>query len=75
LRRVRGQVLPDWAREFDCTSWAQLLLKYVLAEPTVTCVIPATRNPEHMEDNLGAGFGRLADREQCQRIRALWDAV
>ena len=75
LRRVRGQVLPDWAREFDCTSWARLLLKYVLAEPTVTCVIPATRNPEHMEDNIGAGFGRLPDREQCQRIRALWDAV
>jgi diketogulonate reductase-like aldo/keto reductase len=75
LRQVRGQVLPDWAREFDCTSWAQLFLKYVLAEPTVTCVIPATRNPEHMEDNLGAGFGRLPDQEQCQRIRALWDAV
>lgn len=75
LRRVRGQVLPDWAQEFDCTSWAQLLLKYVLAEPAVTCVIPATRNPEHMEDDLGAGFGRLPDREQCQRIRALWDAV
>ena len=62
LRRVRGQVLPDWAREFDCASWAQLLLKYVLAEPAVTCVIPATRNPEHMRENLGAGFGQLPDQ-------------
>jgi diketogulonate reductase-like aldo/keto reductase len=75
LRRVRGQVLPDWAHEFDCTNWAQLLLKYVLAEPTVTCVIPATRNPEHMQENLGAGLGQLPDEKQRQRIRALWDAV
>ena len=75
LRQVRGQVLPDWAREFDCTSWAQLLLKYVVAEPAVTCVIPATRDPGHMRDNLAAGFGRLPDREQRQRIRVLWDAV
>jgi diketogulonate reductase-like aldo/keto reductase len=75
IRRVRGHAFPEWAQEFDCTSWAQVLLKYVLAEPAVTCVIPATGNPEHMRENLAAGFGRLPDREQCQRIRALWDAV
>jgi len=75
LRRVRGQVLPDWVQEFDCTSWAQLLLKYVLAEPTVTCVIPATRNPEHMRENLGTGLGQLPDQKQQQGIRALWDAI
>jgi diketogulonate reductase-like aldo/keto reductase len=74
LRRVRGRPLPDWAGEFDCTSWAQVFLKYVLAEPAVTCVIPATGNPEHLQDNLAAGFGRLPDPRQRQLIRELWDA-
>jgi diketogulonate reductase-like aldo/keto reductase len=75
VQRLRGHSLPEWAAEFDCASWAQLLLKYILAEPAVTCVIPATRNPDHMTDNLAAGFGRLPDAEQRQRIRALWDAL
>src|SRR5690348_1667552 len=57
--RVRGRALPEWAAEFDCTSWAQLFLKYILAEPAVTCVIPATGNPQHMADDIKAGFGRL----------------
>jgi diketogulonate reductase-like aldo/keto reductase len=73
LRYVRRRALPDWAREFDCASWAQLFLKYILAEPAVTCVIPATGNPEHMRDDLGAGFGRLPDVRQRQQIRRLWD--
>lgn len=75
LRRVGGRPLPDWAGEFDCASWAQLLLKYVLAEPAVTCVIPATRDPEHMTDNLAAGRGRLPDEGERRRLRALWDAL
>ena len=75
FRRVRGRYLPDWAQEFDCASWAQLFLKYVLAEPAVTCVIPATGNPEHMKDNLAAGFGRLPDARQRQQIRELWDGL
>ena len=75
VRRVSGKPLPEWARDFDCESWAQLLLKYVVAEPAVTCVIPATRNPEHMADNLAAGFGRLPDAEQRRHIRALWDGL
>jgi diketogulonate reductase-like aldo/keto reductase len=74
FRRVRGRPLPDWVSDFDCTSWAQLFLKYVLAEPTVTCVIPATGNPEHLKDNLAARFGRLPDPRQRQQIRELWDA-
>jgi diketogulonate reductase-like aldo/keto reductase len=75
LRRVHGRPLPQWAGELDCASWAQLLLKYVLAEPAVTCVIPATRDPEHMADNIAAGFGRLPDADQRRRIRALWDML
>ena len=75
FRRVRGRGLPDWAREFDCASWAQLFLKYLIGDPAVTCVIPATGNPEHMEDDLKAGFGRLPDAAQRQRIRQFWDTL
>jgi diketogulonate reductase-like aldo/keto reductase len=74
FRRVRGRVLPDWAAEFDCASWAQLFLKYILGEPAVTCVIPATGSPANMKDNLAAGFGRLPDTRQRRQIRALWEA-
>ena len=74
FRRIRGQALPDWTREFYCASWAQLFLKYILAEPAVTCVIPATNNPEHMKEDLGAWFGRLPNPQQRHKIRELWDA-
>jgi diketogulonate reductase-like aldo/keto reductase len=75
FQRVRGRPLPEWAAEFDCTSWAQLFLKYVIAEPAVTCVIPATGSPEHMADDLKAGFGRLPDARQREQIRRLWDSL
>jgi aryl-alcohol dehydrogenase-like predicted oxidoreductase len=52
-----------------------LFLKYILAEPAVTAVIPATANSEHMADDLKAGFGRLPDPQQRQKIRQLWDAL
>jgi diketogulonate reductase-like aldo/keto reductase len=74
FRRVRRRPLLDWAGEFDCASWAQLFLKYILAEPAVTCMIPATGNSQHMKDDLAAGFGRLPDARQRQQIRQLWDA-
>ncbi|MGE0579208.1 aldo/keto reductase, partial [Reyranella sp.] len=57
LRKLLGRKLPAWAGEIDCTSWAQLLLKFVLANPAVTCVIPGTGKPEHMRDNVQAGLG------------------
>ena len=75
FRRVRGRALPEWAGEFDCASWAQLFLKYIIAEPAVTCAIPATSNPKHMEDDLKAGIGRLPDARQRQQIRQLWDGL
>jgi len=75
FRSVRGKAPPGWAADFDCASWAQLFLKYLIAEPAVTCVIPATNKPDHMADNLKAGFGRLPDAKQRQQIRALWDAL
>ena len=75
FRRVRGRALPEWAAEFDCASWAQLFLKYIFAEPAVTCAIPATSSPAHMADDLKGGIGRLPDANQRQQIRQLWDAL
>ena len=72
--RVRGRAVPAWAADFDCQSWAQLFLKWILAHPAVTCVIPATSRPEHLEDNMKAGVGRLPDAAARERIAALLDA-
>ncbi len=69
FRRVKGKPLPPWATDFDCHSWAQFSLKYILAHPAVTCVIPATSNPDHLVDNMGAGLGRLPDEHTRQRMR------
>jgi aryl-alcohol dehydrogenase-like predicted oxidoreductase len=74
LRRLGNRPLPDWAGEMDCTSWAQILLKFVLAHPAVTCVIPGTGNPAHMADNCRAGSGMLPDVALRKRIIADWEA-
>jgi len=66
--RARQKPLPDWAAEFDCHSWAQFLLKWIVAHPAVTCAIPATSNARHLEDNMNAGVGRLPDAQQRQRM-------
>jgi aryl-alcohol dehydrogenase-like predicted oxidoreductase len=68
LSQVKGKPLPGWATEIDASSWAQLLLKFILAEPAVTTVIPATSNPRYMADNIMAGQGRLPDERQRQLI-------
>ena len=68
FRRVRSKPLPEWATEFDCHSWAQFLLKWIIAHPAVTCAIPATNSPEHWRDDLGAGAGRLPDEKMRQRM-------
>ena len=69
--RVSGRTLPAWAADFDCATWAQFSLKYILAHPAVTCVLTETTNPEHMADNVGAGFGRLPDEATKRRMREL----
>lgn len=71
FRRVRGRELPPWAAEAGIGSWAQMFLKYILAHPAVTCVIPATADPEHLEDDLAAGRGPLPDEALRRRIAAL----
>jgi diketogulonate reductase-like aldo/keto reductase len=70
LRRLSGKPLPSWAGEIDCASWAQILLKFVIAHPAITCAIPATSNPEHMKDDMKAGFGRLPDEAMRAKILA-----
>jgi diketogulonate reductase-like aldo/keto reductase len=71
FQRVRGQTLPGWAAEFDCESWAQFFLKWILAHPAVTCVIPGTSRPQHLVDNVRAGLGRLPDPATRDRMAAL----
>ena len=66
--RVRGQALPPWAAEIDCESWAQFFLKFIVAHPSVTCVIPATAKPRHMQDNVAAGRGRMPDGAMRERM-------
>jgi diketogulonate reductase-like aldo/keto reductase len=68
--RVRGKPLPAWAADIDCTSWAQVFLKFIVSHPAVTCVIPATARPEHMADNVKAGFGRMPDDKMRERMAA-----
>jgi diketogulonate reductase-like aldo/keto reductase len=63
---VRDRELPGWAADFDCESWAQFSLKFILSHPAVTCVLTETANPEHLVDNLGAGMGRLPDEATRQ---------
>jgi diketogulonate reductase-like aldo/keto reductase len=67
FEQVEGRPLPPWAADVGCTSWGQLFLKYVIANPAVTCVIPATGKVKHLQDNLAAGRGRLPDA----KLRAL----
>ena len=60
---VKGKKLPSWAVDYDITSWAQYFLKYIIAHPAVTCVIPGTSDPLHLIDNMNAGFGNLPDEK------------
>jgi len=68
LRGVSSRPLPAWAAEIDCTSWSQLLLKFVVSHPAITCAIPGTGNPDHMADNACAGAGRMPDEAMRARI-------
>src|SRR5438094_1916827 len=70
FQRVRAQAVPSWAAEFDCESWAQFFLKWILADPAVTCAIPGTSRPQHLVDNLRAAAGRLPDAAMRDRMAA-----
>ncbi len=75
FQRVQDRPLPDWAAEFDCTAWSQFFLKYIVSHPAVTCAIPATSNPEHLRENMGAAVGRLPDDATRRRMESLIDSL
>lgn len=68
FQRVRGKALPAWAPELGVTSWGQLALKFIAAQPAVTCIIPATDKSAHLQDNLAGGRGPLPDARQREAI-------
>ncbi len=65
---VKGKPLPGWAREIACANWAQVFLKFVISHPAVTCAIPATSNPAHMRENIGALRGPMPDAALRRRM-------
>lgn len=73
--RVRGKPLPPWAAEIGAASWAQFFLKWILGHPAVTCAIPGTGRPDHMADNLAAGFGALPDEPMRRRMLSYLESV
>jgi aryl-alcohol dehydrogenase-like predicted oxidoreductase len=75
FRAVGDRPLPDWAAEFDCVSWGQFFLKYIISHPAITCAIPGTRQERHVIDNLGAAVGRLPDGELRRRQEEFFDAI
>ena len=70
IRTLMRHPLPAWAAEIDCANWAQLLLKFIVSHPTVTCVIPATSSVAHVRENVAAGYGRLPDESMRRRLIA-----
>jgi diketogulonate reductase-like aldo/keto reductase len=73
--KVKGKPLPAWAAEYDCQSWGQYFLKFVISHPAVTCSIPATSKVHHIVDNMAAGFGRLPDAEMRKRMIRQFESV
>ena len=74
FRTSRGKPVPPWMREAGCETWSQVLLKFAIAHPAVTCVISGTGNPEHMDENCRAGLGPVLDDSLCKRLVAFWDS-
>ena len=75
FRRVKGKALPPWAAELGIASWAQYFLKWIVSHRAVTCAIPGTGNPKHMQDNLGAGAGKLPDEKERRKMTEFFDAA
>jgi diketogulonate reductase-like aldo/keto reductase len=75
FQHVRGKSLPSWAQEFNCTSWGQYFLKFVVSHPAVTCTIPATSKVKHMQDNMQAGRGRLPTAKQRKQMVSYFESL
>lgn len=75
FKTVKGKKLPDWAEDYDIKSWGQFFLKYIISHPAVTCVIPGTSNPEHLVENMGAGFGNLPDEKARAEMVSYFEKI
>lgn len=75
FRKVKGAELPDWSAELGCRTWGQYFLKFIVGNPAVTCVIPATSKVHHMKDNMDAGFGLLPDAAMRRRMIEHYDSL
>ncbi len=75
FKAVQGKKLPSWASEFDCHSWPQFFLKYIVSHPSVTCAIPGMAKAEYVVDNVGAARGRLPDAAMRKRMEQFIDGV
>ncbi|MBB5285226.1 diketogulonate reductase-like aldo/keto reductase [Rhabdobacter roseus] len=75
FQKVKNKPLPAWASDYGIQSWGQFFLKYILAHPAVTCVIPGTSNPKHVVDNLGAGYGAMPDEAGRKKMVAHFEAL
>ncbi len=75
FEKVRSKPLPDWAADYDCRSWAQFFLKWIVANPAITCVIPATNKPHHLKDNMQGGVGRMPDAKTRRRMTKLMSSL
>jgi aryl-alcohol dehydrogenase-like predicted oxidoreductase len=75
FQAVQGRELPPWASSFDCASWAQFFLKYIVSLPAVTCCVPGTAKVEYLLDNLGAAQGRLPDAAMRRQMEELIDRL
>lgn len=73
--KVAGKPVPDFAKEFDATTWAQFFLKYNLSHPVITAAIPGTTTPAYLQDNQQGGRGRLPDAAMRKRMEEFWDAL
>jgi aryl-alcohol dehydrogenase-like predicted oxidoreductase len=70
FQNVLTTPVPEWAKEFEATTWAQIFLKYIVAHPAVTCVIPGTAQEKYVRDNMGAAHGALPDAALLRKIEA-----
>jgi aryl-alcohol dehydrogenase-like predicted oxidoreductase len=75
FKAVQGKKLPEWAKEFDCHSWAQFFLKYIVSHPAITCAVPGMAQTKYVVDNLGAASGRLPDAVMRRRMEQFIDSV
>ena len=75
FRKVKGEALPEWTAEFDCKSWGQFFLKFIVSHPAVTCVIPATSKVHHMQDNMAANFGKLPSPAMRNRMLQYFESL